>query len=181
MQNIYQLEIKIVDITRYSKALDQTTQEVIQFAKTCSSSQLSFKPEGWSIFEVLEHIHITDKIIHKIVLKSTEKMSPLDEIIGDSKLKRTIAENRDTKIKAPDAVKPKGDIQDVDTFERLLLEHRGLLKRDLESGKITIDNRILRHFYLGEMTISDWLNLIVHHTRRHIKQMEEIIALEKEA
>ncbi len=173
-----------MDVAKYSEKLDVSSEEAIQLARSCSADQLTFKPGGggggggWGIFEVLEHICLTDRIIHRIVSKPTEKVSPSNEIIGDTKLKRII-EERENKIDAPDIVKPKGDIHDVDTFEKLLLEQRDLLKHDLKSGKIDVDNRMVKHFYLGEMTISDWLNLIIHHTRRHLKQIEEIISVEK--
>lgn len=165
-----------MDIDKYCKILNSSSRETIQLARSCSAKQLNFKPEGkWGILEILEHICLTDKIIHRLISKPTNKISKSAEIFGNKKLKHIVAEGRTKKIEAPEIVKPKGEIQDVDTFEKLLLKQRAKLKRDLETGEIVVDNRMIKHFAMGEMTISDWLNLVVHHTQRHLKQIDELI------
>jgi len=165
-----------MDINKYCEILDSSSEKVLQLARSCSSKQLGFKPEGkWGILEILEHIWLTDKIIHYLISKPTDKVSQSSEIIGDTKLKRFVADGRTKKIEAPDVVKPKGNLPDIETFEELFLKHRERLKKDLKTGQIVVDNRMIKHFYMGEMTISDWLNLIVHHTHRHLKQINEVI------
>ena len=128
------------------------------------------------MLEVLEHIYLTDRIIHTIVSRPSDDKSSSEEIIGDDKMKNILVEQRTSKkVSAPEILKPKGSIKDLDTFENIFLAQRKAFKEDIVAGNIIIDNRIHKHPLLNEMTIADWLNFTVHHTQRHIEQIKEII------
>ena len=124
---------------------------------------------------ILEHIYLTDKIVIAIINRPTEKLHTDEEFIGNEKLKRWLVEKQAKKVKAPEMLEPKGDLKDVATFEKVFLAQRNLLKHQIEKGEIVIDNRIHKHPMLGEMTISDWLYFLIHHTQRHLEQAKELI------
>lgn len=76
------------------------------------------------------------------------------------------------KIKSPDILKPKGDITNMATLVSLLVKQRELWKDDVSKGKISIDNRIFVHPFIGKMTVIDWVDFAIHHTQ----QIEGIIS-----
>ncbi|HEY1038929.1 MAG TPA: DinB family protein [Bacteroidia bacterium] len=163
-----------MNINHYITLLDQNTINTITVAKACSELQLNTKPDGkWSPLGVLEHICITDKLIYSMLSRPASSVSEQNEIIGNEKLKRLMVGLKDRKVMAPEMLHPKGDIKDPTAFEKVFTEQREQLKQDLESGKIIIDNRIYKHPMMGEMTVSDWLNFMIHHTQRHVIQIGE--------
>ncbi|MCP9748496.1 DinB family protein, partial [Lacihabitans sp. CS3-21] len=98
------------------------------------------------------------------------------EIIGDENLQKILVTNWKEKIKSPDILIPKGEITNMATLVSLLVNQRELWKDDVSKGKICIDNRIFVHPFLGKMTVIDWVNFAIHHTQRHIQQIEGIIS-----
>ncbi len=139
-------------------ALDNNTNEALRLAKSFTTTQLSYSEnERWNVLQILEHICLTDKIIISIIIGPTEKCHTNNEFIGNEKLKLCLVEKQTTKVKAPVILEPKGYLNDVSTFEKVFLAQRNLLKQQIETGEIAIDNRLRKHPMLGEMTISDWL------------------------
>jgi hypothetical protein len=165
-----------MDIANFIETLDNNTNETLRVANGCSMIELaSKKDEGWTIIEVLEHIFKTESITLYFLSKPTDKIAGTAELLGEKKLKYDLVEQRKAfKLMSPDILKPKGDIPDIKMFEKMFLDQRNFLKEHLRSGKLVIDNRIHNHPFIGEMTISDWLYFLIHHTQRHLEQIEEI-------
>ncbi len=160
----------------YFAALDENTNHVLQLTKSCTTVQLSqSENEKWTVLQILEHIYLTDKIVIAIINRPSEKLHTNEEFIGNEKLKRWLVEKQTTKVKAPEMLEPKGTWSDVASFEKAFLAQRNLLKQQIEKGEIVVDNRIHKHPMLGEMTISDWLYFLIHHTQRHLEQAKKII------
>lgn len=82
---------------------------------------------------------------------------------------------RTNRLVSPEILRPKGNIADVATFEKMFVEQRELIKQDLRSGKIIVDHRVHKHPFLGDFTISDWLNFLIYHTQRHLEQIKDIL------
>jgi hypothetical protein len=156
--------------------LDKSTQDFLQIIKGCSSDCVHFKNDNqWNILEIIEHIYLTDRVIYTIISSSTETRNSSLEIIGDENLQKILVTNWKEKIISPDILKPKGEITNMATLVSLLVNQRELWKDDVSKGKIIIDNRIFVHPFLGKMTVIDWVNFAIHHTQRHIQQIEGII------
>ncbi|RYJ51090.1 DinB family protein [Flavobacterium petrolei] len=164
-----------MELANYITALDNNTSDTLNLAKKCSNTQLHYSAEGkWSILQILEHICIVDKVCIAIISRpASENTSALTEIYGNEKLKDALVTNRDRRIESPEILKPKGGVTDVNEFEKMFLYQRNMLKQNLTSGKIIVDNKIHKHPFLGDMTIADWLYFIVHHTQRHTEQIKE--------
>jgi len=159
---------------RYINDLEQNTNKLLVTVKDYPIEKLTKKNgSGWSILEILEHIYITDKVIYSIVSKPSENESKTTEIVGRNKLETILVEQRNKKQQSPELLKPKGDFKNLTDFNSAFLTLRNTMKNGLSTGKIRFDNRIHNHFLLGEMTITDWLNFILFHTERHLKQIEE--------
>ncbi|MCP9749263.1 DinB family protein [Lacihabitans sp. CS3-21] len=156
--------------------LDKSTQDFLQILKGCSSDCVHFKNDNqWNILEIIEHIYLTDRVIYTIISGASETRNSSLEIIGDENLQKILVTNWKEKIKSPDILIPKGEITNMATLVSLLVNQRELWKDDVSKGKICIDNRIFVHPFLGKMTVIDWVNFAIHHTQRHIQQIEGII------
>lgn len=158
----------------YFTNLKENTQNLLDTIDRIEEEKLTIKDgETWSILEILEHIYLTDKIIFTLLSTPTEHLSEQNEIIGRDTLEKIVIGKNFQKVKAPDVVYPKGLIHNITDFKALFLEQREQIQLSLESGNIKVDHRIFKHSYLGEMSIEDWLNLLLFHTKRHIQQIEE--------
>ncbi len=166
-----------MNIIDYFKKLDDNTEETLSQAKSYSAEQLAFKGEGnWTVMQLLEHIVLTEKVCLFILLRPTDKLAATSEIFGQKKLDAFLLNPNGPKFNAPEMLQPKGDIQDVATFEKDFVAERNLLKQKIEAGEIVIDNHTHKHPALGEMTISDWLYFDILHTQRHLAQIKRMLA-----
>lgn len=162
-------------MVEYLKQLDENTHHLLAVIDELSVDKVvEHNGSGWSVLEILEHIYLTDKAICQVVSKEANTSSQVKEIVGQAQLKRILVTERNSKIEAPDMLKPKGDFQSIADFKTAFLQLRNTLKSDMSTERLKVDNRVHRHFILGEMTIADWLNFILFHTDRHIKQIEEL-------
>lgn len=163
-----------IEMKKYINDIDHNTEKLIETVKGCSIEDLNTKfNDKWSILEVLEHIYITDKVIYSIVSKPSDKESKTKEIIGLNKLEIILLGQINEKLQSPDLLRPKGYFQNLVDFNSAFRTLRSSIKNDLMTTKIKVDNRTHNHFLLGEMTITDWLNFLLLHTERHLKQLEE--------
>jgi len=163
-----------MDINIFIQNLDKNTKDTLHAAKNCSPEQLRFRENGkWSILQILEHICITDRVIHKIILKPSDNLHDTHELVGDARLKKILVDLRARRIESPEMLRPQDVLPDFKTFEKLFVTERNLLKQNLQTGRIVVDNRIHKHPFLDNMTIVDWLNFLIHHTQRHLEQIKE--------
>jgi quinol monooxygenase YgiN len=163
-----------MDINDFALKLKSTETELLKTIKPCTLQQLTLKQRnGWSILEIIEHIYLTENVIYEITLKPSAHTSVSKEIIGANQIKGKLLEQRKQKIETLESLKPIGGFSNLETAENTFLKLREKFKTELQSGKICIDNRIFKHPFLGDMTISDWLNFLIYHTQRHIEQIKD--------
>ncbi|WP_420572745.1 DinB family protein [Kordia sp.] len=159
---------------KYINYFELNTDKLLETIKGYPIEKLTKKNGSeWNVLEILEHIYITDKVIYSIVSKPSESESKTTEIVGQGKLETILVDQRNKKLQTPELLKPKGHFQNLTDFNSAFSTLRNTIKNDLATEKIRLDNRIHNHFLLGEMTITDWLNFILFHTERHLKQIED--------
>ncbi|WP_281613253.1 DinB family protein [Flammeovirga sp. SubArs3] len=156
--------------------IQDNTNHLVTFLENLDlSNEKPTKDQEWSILEILEHIYITDRGIYKMLSKPTDLIAESDEIAGKGKLEHILINKRANKVKSPDSFVPKGIYKDVDSFKKEFLAFRNAMVDDIINERFLIDQRIHKHFVLGEMTISDWIYFIIYHTNRHLEQIKERI------
>ncbi len=158
----------------YIKDLEKNTNKVLETVKDYPLEKLTQKIDlEWSVLEVLEHIYMSDKLIYRIISKSSENESESKEIIGRNKLKTILIEQRKNKVQSPEVLKPKGYFKNLAEFNLAFSTLRKAIQNDLISKKLVVDNRTYNHPILGEMTVKDWLYFSLFHAERHLKQIQE--------
>jgi hypothetical protein len=158
----------------YIEALNRNTAHALSIARQIPDYHKKSFHGGWSIIQILEHIYMVDRVCHLMVQKPSDRHSERTEHYGDQKLSDILVTKRDAKVNAPELLQPKGAILNPEAFEQSFLDQRNLLKQDIKQDKILMDQRIHKHPFLGEMTITDWLYFIIHHTERHLQQIIDI-------
>lgn len=161
-----------MNIQNYIFELDKTSNELLKALSSSTQKQLTDKDnENWNILEIIEHILITERTIVNIISKPSNNHNQFAEIIGEEKIYHILINLIDKKITTLDGLKPRGDILDIISFESAFKIHRESLKNDLKNGIIIIDDRVFKHPYLGDMSVSDWLYFLLYHTQRHLLQI----------
>lgn len=165
-----------MEIASYILKLDANTTEALALIKRCNETQLRYKPEGkWNTLEIAEHICSTERLVIALLSKPSANLHGEENVIGNEKLERILVTMRARKVKAPDSLEPKGLLNTAEAFEEKFIAQRQVLKENLLNGKIIIDTRIHKHPIMGEMTITDWMYFIIHHTQRHLEQIKELM------
>lgn len=165
-----------MDLDKFLEQLDKNSEATFKLVQDCTTVQLHYPPSSrWSIMQVLEHVCITEKLVGNLLLTPFETVAPGHTVLGEEKLRKLIVRDTEHKVKAPESLQPKGEITDIQTFERTFLYQRNQLKKNLLTGQIVIDNRSRKHPFLGEMTVSDWLYFIPFHNERHQAQISSIL------
>jgi hypothetical protein len=165
------------NFTTFLQTLTENTTDQFKILDTIQAQEASkiIAPEQWTILEHLEHCYIVENSVNRLMRSSILQESETEEVIGNEKLKKIIVDWRARKVKSPETMLPKGNLHSVEKYKLQLFDLRRTLSEDLESGNIIITNKKLPHPYLGEMTMSDWLYFIVHHSKRHFLTIEEIL------
>ena len=158
----------------YIKKLRDNTEALKKSIVHLSSEDAMVKRgTSWSVLEILEHVYLSDKVIYKMIQEPSSELADVLEIMGTAKLEHILVKGRAQKAKAPDFLIPEGRFTNIESFKRDFSNQRNAIQNDLMYEAVIIDQRVHKHFALGELTIMDWLNFIVHHTERHILQIKE--------
>ncbi|MBA3705343.1 MAG: DinB family protein [Bacteroidetes bacterium] len=144
-----------------------------------SQVQAEFKPspDSWSILECAEHIFIVDTSVSKSITAQVSEKTENDkiELFGEGKLNHLLVNKRTTlKVVAPDFALPTGRFKTLEEAKQNINAIINKIIVYLDTHKVDEDCQTIKHFRLGEMTKTDWVHFLIHHTNRHILQIEEV-------
>ncbi|MEO6902067.1 MAG: DinB family protein [Bacteroidia bacterium] len=145
-----------------------------------TEEQLHHKPSlnAWSILECAEHVYLANCSVSKIICTPSlpEKVENQSvELFGEGKLNHLLVNKRAVlKIPAPDYVVPKGIFKTGHDLKKQFNDVINNIITQLDKTDLTKDTQTIKHFRLGEMTKTDWVNFMIAHTNRHLLQIEEI-------
>jgi hypothetical protein len=152
--------------------LQKNTQELVKSLERFSNEQFNQKPsaEQWSAANVAEHLLLIDRRINAGLVEGSPatrqadlKLAPIKERLG----------NREVKLTAPEFIKPTEGLKDKEVMIRQIKEEREKMSNTIRALDPS-ENLNMKHHALGEMTRMEWVYFIIHHTERHLRQLEEI-------
>jgi hypothetical protein len=155
--------------------LDEKRKELLDFVDQVPEQQASVKPEEdrWSILEVLEHLYLMEQlVVYQInqALKQGDTQQATEKPIHKTT-------NRDYKVDAPEAVRPKGEFTTLDQAKEGLKKTReATLFLIHNKEQETLQNRVFPHPAFGDMNLEQWVEFIGWHELRHLDQMKEVKA-----
>jgi hypothetical protein len=161
------------------ESADHTRQELLDFVGTLSAAQLQAPgPDGaWSPSQHLSHLHLVESSSLRALFRSfrnaraaglameTETSSLRDALDGTG-----LATGEQKRI-APEFVHPT-DAPDGETLRARLAESRaGLHAWAAEADGYALATVSFPHPALGSLNLYEWIVMIDHHERRHLRQM----------
>lgn len=170
----------------FPATLEQRIEELMSTRETLLKEvepMADVKPEkGWSINEILFHLHIVEKMIPMLIqgLMSSPKIEPKSNEYLEKEWHKLIkfVMNRETKIDAPGMVVP-NNAPSRDKCIKLLSESRAAVL-DCLSKLTTNDLNCVEMEHPVKslnLTISGlgWLSFMAGHEMRHLEQIKEMI------
>ncbi|MBH8603127.1 MULTISPECIES: DinB family protein [unclassified Thermoactinomyces] len=154
--------------------LDEVRNELLNEIDLISDEDANRKPfeDGWSIAQVIEHIHLVERAIasqlkHGLFEESETPFptKPLDPLLDRTKKVKVFLSH----------LEPKEEFQTLDSLKKKLGKSREQLREAYEQ----LDPHALTHkaaVYppLGLLPLSQWIEVAAAHEKRHIKQIREI-------
>ena len=161
----------------FIREIETSTPALIEVLDNLSEEQSKFKINSmvWSIHECMEHIVISEIGVYRILMTHNEEAPQHEnpEKLGKEKIAKILG-NRTVKSESPENVRPIGRFSNLDELKAKFHSNRQRICDGLRNNEFVFDNQLFKHPVLGELTKKDWLNFLIHHARRHLKQIEEI-------
>ena len=163
-----------MDLNAFTQDLHTNSDKLINLLASIDENKLIEKQgEQWSILDIAEHIYLSDKTFIRVISQTVEKHHDSEELKGSHKIQRLLVDMRERKATAPKFLEPKGQFFSDKDFESAFKQQRESLLEKLANGNISDFTAIIPHPFLGDLTITDWLYVILHHTSRHIEQIKD--------
>jgi len=158
---------------------DHTRQELLDFVGTLTPTQLQAPgPDGaWSPSQHLAHLHLVESSSLRALFRTlrTARAAGLAMETETSSLREALdgtglATGGEKRI-APDFVHPT-DAPDGETLRARLAESRaGLHAWAAEADGFALATVTFPHPALGTLNLYEWILMIDHHERRHLRQL----------
>jgi uncharacterized damage-inducible protein DinB len=142
-------------------------------------------PDVWSVAEVLEHLHMVELGIARLIGRRIEKASAagLGPETETTSLLNSLDHlrllERKVFMAAPELVQPRGGLP-ADQCQAALAESRRALRAALSTGDgLALGTVSAPHVSLGPLTLYQWVVFLAQHERRHAAQIREIAAVSR--
>ncbi len=166
-----------MDIDNCLQLLEKNTTDVLIFIGNLTHTDPLYQPaKGWNGMQILEHVCLTDSLISEMIAEHPEGIADKVNFFGEQRLEQLLTQDK-TPLKSPVFLIPRNKIHTREEFYEGFIKVRDQLKRSVISNKHLDNKRFYHNPLIGDMTVSDWLLYIVFHTRRHMKQLEKLIAI----
>lgn len=149
-------------------------EELMESVSGLTSEQINkhINEETWSIAQILYHLYLTERLVARLIRKVESFPDDLVELRPIEYLL-----NRSVKINSPKEIEPSIVNLNKDEIIIQLETSRATLLQALNDldDLCILDRKAVPHPILGNMRLSQWVDLIHYHEQRHIAQIKEII------
>lgn len=155
------------------KLFDETMRELLSLIQEFSPSQFNESPfaGSWTGGQVADHLYKSYGVIHTLNGNVMPATRPIDEKIAGIK---ELFLNFDIKMSSPEGILPSiGYIEKNELLQDLktrISRFREFIDRE-DLTLVCTDFSIPEY---GSFTRLEWTYFTIYHTKRHIKQLEEI-------
>lgn len=165
-----------MDFEKYKSELDYNTSALTRLIENASGYERNINQDNsWTILQIIEHILILDSIVYKILRKSEGHFAQTEELFNLEKQRKYAATPPLKRVLAPEFALPTGACGTKEEILGKIKTNRKSICDAIETGEIIVDNRTRNHPFFGDITMADWLHVIVSHTERHMIQISEIL------
>lgn len=161
----------LTDLSTHHVALEASTSHVLATLKAIPSELHSRQPaEGWSVQQILDHLHRTEEFTLKLLKASGQPTEdrPPDEWVR--KLEKALL-RRDRQYPAPEVTLPSADNPVKSTSEQFE-NNRREMHAIIDQLDLSETCTLSAHPVIGHMTRIEWIYFTVYHGYRHAEQMQ---------
>ena len=165
------------------EAIDKSREKLKQAVLNLTEEQQNSRAggDGWSVAEIVEHVgivaggavQITGKLLAEAEsagINSDGNFNPPISFV------ERIAAMRDKKMQAPDRVHPQAKQTVAESLSKLDETLQSLAKTRPRVEAVDSSNTKFPHPFLGDLNLYQWLIIAGLHERRHLQQIEKILA-----
>ena len=153
--------------------LHKIREEILGSVSDLTDDQLNqkAKEESWSIAQVLEHLYLMEENAVRLISHSLT----LNEFEAPGTFPLHIIADRTKKISAPEFLLPANNFQTLGELKQKLATSRASLEKIAqETSEEELNQKTFAHRRFGVLTLSQWIELVGYHEKRHVGQIEEI-------
>ncbi|HEX5171742.1 MAG TPA: DinB family protein [Cyclobacteriaceae bacterium] len=163
------------------KYYTESRDNVLKTVKGLTPEQANFKPaeDKWSVNSCLEHIILSENLLWGMVDESLKKPadpSRHEEVKVTDENILTGIPDRTNKVKTFDALVPKGTYPTLASVTKAFRDVRNDHINFLKKTPDDLRNHYVETQFMGTIESYQMLLFIAAHSKRHLKQIEEIIA-----
>ena len=164
------------------KYLEDTRKKFLTSIKGLSEAQWKFKaaPDRWSVAEVAEHIALSEDMIFGLISKQVMNAPAAPEkkelVKGKDEIVRKNVVNRDTKVQAPEQLKPVNKWATQAELVKAFNASRNNTASYVKTTQEDLRAHIAPHPVFKELDAYQWLLLLAGHSERHTLQILEVKA-----
>ncbi len=167
------------------ECIERDRQHLLASVNDLSQGQLDFRSsdDTWSVGEVLNHLHLTELGIVKLIKLSVLKAekSGVNNSHGETdgrswltSLDRFAIETPLKKFKAIERIVPRAGLQKDDLMSDLRRSRAELLDAVGATANFDFAQIGYPHPFLGEFNLYQWIRFVGKHELRHTNQIEAI-------
>ena len=166
---------KVLELKEILQQFDSTTKELLQLLSSFNQQQVNTAPfEGsWTAAQIGEHLHKSYKGLPRILTKGVKptERDPAEHI---AVIRKTFLDFN-TKLKSPEFIIPENKTYNKETLVNELQNLVPQIRDAVQSGDINETCTGFAFPVLGELTRLEIIHFVVYHTRRHNRQLKNIL------
>lgn len=165
------------------EAIDKTRAKLKEKIASLSDEQLAQREDenGWTVAEIIEHLATVENGGLRIAQKLL-KESDRENVVWNGTFREPLsfvekaALIQDRKLQAPERVRPTGTLSIAESLAKLDENRRALSDLRLQLEAVDVSGATFPHPFFGELNAYEWLVVVGLHERRHLAQIERILA-----
>ena len=157
------------------KDLNQSTTDFLETINNSPVEHFNTKPDtdAWSAAEVIEHVVKVERLLNIIIQGKKESIEERQSDLNIDVIK-TAFQNYDKKYTAYGPIIPEANSKDRDELVINFEKNRIKLKELIKSEDLSLVCLDFKHGVFGELTVLEWIYIIIYHSKRHAHQIRNI-------
>lgn len=165
------------------EAIEKTRVKLKDRISQLSDEQLTKREDenGWTVAEIIEHLATVENGGLRIAQKLL-KESDRENVVWNGTFREPLsfaekaAQIQDRKLQAPERIHPTGTVSVAESLAKMDENRQALNELRLQLEAIDVSNATFPHPFFGELNAYQWLVVVGLHERRHLAQIERILA-----
>ena len=163
--------------------LEETQKDLFRTIRNLSLEQWNYEPSdgGWSIAGICEHLLIAEKSTYQLVTSKiitdvqNKSIAPEEKISNEELIAQITDRSEDNRSKTPPPFEPKG------AFDKpvLFMEEYTTARRTNRFYIRDTEDQLKDYYYpspAGKISAYQWFVLLGAHSKRHLMQIQEVMA-----